>query len=112
MPREFNEETLDLVAARLKVLAERTRLQLLNELRDGEMTVTELVQETGAGQANVSKHLGLLHREGIVERRKEGLNVYYRIADPRVFELCEIVCASLESDLDARRRVLGARRSR
>lgn len=106
MPRRLNDEALELVASRFKVLAEPMRLRILNALREGERTVTELVEETGAGQANVSKHLGLLYRQGVVARRKEGLTVHYRIADATIFELCELVCASLEQDLEARRTAL------
>lgn len=107
MPREFTDETLEMVAGRFKVLAEPTRLRILNALREGEKTVSEIVEETGSGQANVSKHLSRLDRHGMVSRRKEGLNVYYRIADPAVFDLCELVCDSLEADLDAKREALG-----
>lgn len=109
MPRTFSDEALELLAARFKVLAEPMRLKLLNALRDGEKTVTELVEQTGAGQANVSKHLGLLYRHRLVARRKEGLKVYYRIADPSIFELCELVCDSLEAELEARREALTRR---
>lgn len=105
--RRYSDEALDLIAQRFKVLSEPTRLRILNALRDGEKTVTELVEETGAGQANISKHLGLLHRYGMVERRKEGLNVYYRIADPVIFRLCDLVCGSLEAQLGARLEILG-----
>jgi DNA-binding transcriptional ArsR family regulator len=107
MGREFTTELLEQVADRFKVLAEPLRLELLNVLRDRERTVTELVEQTGAGQANVSRHLALLHRHGLVNRRKEGLHVYYRIADPRIFELCELVCGSLEEDLAGRLRSFG-----
>jgi DNA-binding transcriptional ArsR family regulator len=107
MGREFSPEILAQVADRFKVLAEPLRLQLLNALRDRERTVTELVGETGAGQANVSRHLALLFRNGLVGRRKEGLHVYYRITDPGIFELCELVCGSLEQDLAERLRSLG-----
>ncbi len=106
MAFDFNRETLELISERFKTLAEPMRLELLHALKSGEKTVTELVAETGAGQANVSKHLGLLHRHGFVERRKKGLNVYYRISDPQVFELCELVCASIEAEAEARRRTL------
>jgi DNA-binding transcriptional ArsR family regulator len=106
MPFDFNKATLQLISERFKTLAEPMRLELLHALKGGEKTVSELVEETGAGQANVSKHLGLLHRHGWVERRKNGLNVYYSISDPMVFELCELVCASLEAEVEARRRVL------
>jgi DNA-binding transcriptional ArsR family regulator len=101
--REFSDEALELVAERFKLLADTTRLRILNALRAGERTVGDLVSATEAGQANVSKHLGLLLRAGLVDRRKEGLNAYYRIADPRVFELCELVCDGIEAELDTRR---------
>jgi len=107
MSRIFSDELLELVAARLKVLAEPMRLRLLNALRGGERTVSELVEETGTGQANVSKHLGLLYRNRMVDRRKEGLNVFYRISDPTIFDLCELVCDGLEAEVESRRRALG-----
>jgi len=90
---------LELVAARFRMLAEPMRLRLLNELRNGEKTVTALVEATGAGQANASKHLTLLADAGMVGRRKEGLNVYYFIADESLFELCDLVCGRLEKEL-------------
>ncbi|HUH12818.1 MAG TPA: metalloregulator ArsR/SmtB family transcription factor, partial [Longimicrobiales bacterium] len=104
--REFTPEALELVAERFKVLAEPMRLRILSALREGERTVSEIVDRVGAGQANVSKHLGLLHRHGMVERRKEGLHVFYGIADPDVFELCELVCTGLEGELESRRAAL------
>ena len=108
--RELTPEALDLVAERFKVLAEPMRLRILSCLRGGERTVTDIVETVDAGQANVSKHLGMLHRHGLVERRKEGLHVFYCIADPRVFELCELVCAGLENELETRRLALAGER--
>ncbi len=75
------------------------RLRLLQALQGGERNVGELVAATGATQANASKHLGLLCDAGILHRRKEGMNVIYAIADPMVFELCELVCSRLAADL-------------
>ena len=106
--KHFTEDALALVADRFKVLAEPMRLRILNVLRDGERTVTDLVEETGATQANVSKHLGLLHRHRMVGRRKEGLNVHYSIADPTIFDLCELMCRSLEAEADANRAALSS----
>ena len=82
----FTPEILSLIAERFKALAEPARLQILNALRTAEMTVTALVEETGFGQANVSKHLQLLHSLGFVTRRKDGLFVYYSIGDKRIFQ--------------------------
>ena len=78
----------------------------LNALRQGEKTVGELVEGTGGSQANVSKHLALLLRQGLVSRRKEGVFSYYEIRDPSLFELCELVCQSLESGIRQDRELL------
>ena len=102
-------ELLACVAERFKVLAEPARLQLLHVLRSNDRTVSELVELTGLGQANVSKHLQLLHTHGFVSRRKEGLYTWYSLADRDVFKLCDIVCGRLERDSAARRRLLSAR---
>lgn len=99
-------ELLALVAERFKALAEPARLQILNLLRAGEMTVGELVEQTSLSQANVSKHLQLLHSLGFVKRRKAGLYVYYALADRRVFQLCEIMCSRVDAELKTRRRLL------
>jgi DNA-binding transcriptional ArsR family regulator len=99
-------EVLVLVAERFKALAEPARLQILNCLRSGEMTVSELVEQTGFGQANVSKHLQLLHSLGFVSRQKDGLFVYYSLADNGVFRLCDLMCGRLEDEMKSRSRLL------
>ena len=62
---------------------------------EGEKSVGRVVEETGRGQANVSKHLKLLADAGLVARRKEGLQVFYRVEDPVVEKLCELVCDTI-----------------
>ncbi len=101
-------ELLSLIAERFKALGEPARLQLLKCLQGGEMSVNELAERTGFGQANVSKHLQLLHALGFVSRRKEGLYVYYALADRSVFKLCDIVCGRIESQLEAQRKLLAS----
>jgi len=96
-----------LIAERFKVLAEPARLEILNALRSGERTVTELVRETGLGQANVSKHLRLLHAHGFVSRRKAGVSVYYTVAES-VDELCDIMTHQLKVQTTSRRRALAS----
>jgi ArsR family transcriptional regulator len=95
------EEALDLLAERFKVFSEPMRLKLIYALMDGEKTVSELMQSTGGMQANVSKHLGMLLDAGVVGRRKQGLQAYYRIVDESIYEMCETVCGSLEERLAA-----------
>ncbi len=104
---------LDKLADRFKALAEPNRLAILAQLRKGERSVGELVDETGLGQANVSKHLNMLHRYGFVERRKEGLNVYYSLGDKDVFRICDLMCGRLEQEARDLRGLVagGARRS-
>lgn len=111
-PRSFSDEALDLVATRFKVLSEPTRLRILNALRKGERTVSDLAEATGTSQANVSKHLGILRRHDLVSRRKEGVHTHYRLTDEATFELCELVCESLEEELESRRRAVSGEESR
>ncbi|HET7464683.1 MAG TPA: metalloregulator ArsR/SmtB family transcription factor [Longimicrobium sp.] len=99
-------ELLDLVAERFKALAEPARLRILNALREREMAVSEIMEATGLGQANVSKHLQLLSGLGFVARRKEGLYVFYRLADDDVFHLCDLMCGRLAREAEARTHVL------
>ena len=105
MPRALSPEQLEVIADRFRVLGEPTRLQILSALREQERNVTELVEATGFSQANLSKHLQLLLRAGYVERRKEGLSAYYRMADRDVFRLYEIMCGRMEKEMKAQRKV-------
>lgn len=79
------------VADYFKVLSELSRLQVLCALKSGSKNVTEIMEDTGLGQANVSKHLKILAQAGIVSRSPQGVSVYYAIAEPFIFELCELV---------------------
>lgn len=97
---KLTDELLDHVAYRFKLLGEPMRLRILACLKDGEKCVQDLVEETGAGQANVSKHLSLLMNDGVVNRRKDGLHVFYFIEDETIFELCNKVCDSLEKSTE------------
>lgn len=97
--RELSDAVLTMIAERFKVLAEPMRLRILHALWDDERPVGDIIDAVGGLQANVSKHLGVLQQAGFVSRRKEGLRVFYRIADPTVFEICEVVCASLHDRL-------------
>lgn len=99
--KRLSEEVLELIASRFRILSEPMRLKILHTLGQKEWSVSELVEAVGGGQANVSKHLALLLKEGLVARRKEGLNAYYRIADQSVFDLCDSVCSSLGERLAA-----------
>jgi len=95
-----------MVAEFFKVLSEASRLQIVCSLRSGPKNVTEIIEATGLGQANVSKHLKLLAQSGVVSRRQEGVCVYYQIANPFVFQMCELVCNALSLQLQAQQQHL------
>jgi DNA-binding transcriptional ArsR family regulator len=95
----MNERTLEMVAERFRVLGDPLRLRLLQAMGSGELSVSELVTHTETSQANVSKHLGMMLRAGLIRRRKEGLKVFYAPADPSVFKICDLVCGSLQDRL-------------
>lgn len=100
--RPMPDEALALVARRFAVLAEPMRLRLLQALMNGERSVGALAEAAGGTQANVSRHLQTLAEAGLVSRRKEGLQVFYAVADPSIFELCALVCGSVGQHNEAR----------
>jgi DNA-binding transcriptional ArsR family regulator len=92
------------VASYFGVLSEPMRLKIVHALCQGrEKTVNEIVAETGATQTNVSRHLGLMHRHGVVARRKEGTQVFYSVADQTMVELCRSVCTRIAGTIDERK---------
>ena len=95
----LSEDALELVARRFAVLSEPMRLRLIQALFEGERSVGDLVAATGGTQGNVSRHLQTLTQAHVLARRREGLQVFYSIADPSIFRLCELVCGSLEKSL-------------
>jgi DNA-binding transcriptional ArsR family regulator len=74
-----------------KTLADPKRLVIINELRSGEISVGSLAKKVGIGQAVVSRQLAILRQRGVVETRREGTNIYYRLADPRLIQACDLV---------------------
>ena len=88
-------EALKQVAAYFQALSEPTRLHILSLLRDGERNVGELAQLCDYTSANISRHLAILSKHGLVARDNRGTSVYFRIADESVFALCDLVCGSI-----------------
>jgi DNA-binding transcriptional ArsR family regulator len=100
VPHPLPAPLIEVIAERFRVLGEPMRIRLLDALREAPATVQELQQAIDASQQNVSKHLGVLLRSGLVTRRKEGNFSLYAIADDSVFELCEQVCGGVRRQLD------------
>lgn len=97
--KQIPDRFLGLMATKFAMLGDETRLAILRALMEGEKNVGQVVDETGRTQANVSKHLKLLTGAGLVDRRKEGLLVFYRISDPVVERLCHLVCETILEEL-------------
>lgn len=95
----LSDQALKLVASRFQVLGDPNRLRILNTLMAGERGVGELVATTGLEQSNVSRHLAVLRREGLVERESDGNRAVYRISEPSIIQLCEIVCGGIAGRL-------------
>ena len=110
----FDSESLpfELVARRLKALADASRLSVLRRLCAGEKCVTEIVEETGLGQANVSKHLRILLGEGFVLARRDRRNVFYRLSNGVSEEICAIICRSIREKAADDKRMLARYPSR
>jgi DNA-binding transcriptional ArsR family regulator len=107
---EATDELLSRIAEVLKAMADPTRLKILHSLQRGERCVSEILEVVGGSQANVSKHLSVLKRAGLVASRRDGLNVFYRIVDPSVFTICRNVCDSLELRVDREHQTIVAGR--
>jgi len=97
---------LGMIADFFKVLSEVSRLEIVCALKNGPLSVSEIIEITGLGQANVSKHLKLLTNAGVLSRSQQGIYVIYRIANPVIFPLCDLVCTSLLSQLEQKNQVL------
>ena len=88
----LSDDMIEMVARKFRLLGEPIRLRLLRLLQEREYSVNELTKAVHGNQSNVSRHLGALHEGGVLNRRREGSNIYYSISDPLVTELCHIVC--------------------
>lgn len=100
---KLDPSDLDRVASFFRAFAEPTRLALMQELKDGPKTVGELVDTIATTQANISKHLRILHDAGMVERRKDGTRAIYSICEPAVQEVCRIACDKLNREAKPRK---------
>ena len=97
----IDPQLIPLLAQRFKALGEPARLQLLAVLQQGERGVSQLVELTGRTQPNVSQHLKEMLRAGLLESRREGPRVIYRICDPYLNRICDAVCRSVRDAQNA-----------
>ena len=100
LPRPLPDEVVEIIAARLRVIAEPTRIRLMGLLNEDDATVQELTDQLMTTHQNVSKHLGVLYQAGMVSRRKEGTSVRYALVDWTGWWLVEQIGASVAAQLD------------
>lgn len=82
-------------------LANPKRLEIIDKLRAGEMSVTELAKALEVSQANLSQHLAIMRQRGIVTTRRDGLNVFYRLSNPKITQACDLMRQVLLEHLEA-----------
>lgn len=90
------------VASYFSVMSEPMRLKIMHAICEEEKSVNGIVEAVGATQTNVSRHLGLMYRAGVVSKRRNGNQVFYRIADPAMVEICRAVCVQIAGRIDER----------
>ena len=102
---EMNEldTVFEAVATYFSVLSEPTRLKIMHAVCDTEKTVSQIVAATGGTQTNISRHLGLMYRQDVLAKRRDGNQIYYRVTDETMMELCRSVCNRIATTIDERK---------
>ena len=100
------KDVFELHAEICKTLANPKRLEIIYALKDGELSVGEMVERLRLPKANVSQHLAVMRQRGIVVARREGVNIYYRIANPKIVEACRLMREVLLEQIEERRRIV------
>ncbi len=95
----MKKEIFELQAEVCKTLSNPKRLEIIAALKDGELSVGDLVDRLGITKANVSQHLAVLRQRKVVATRREGVNIYYRINNPKIIEACALMKAVLMEQL-------------
>ncbi|MHB9112335.1 MAG: ArsR/SmtB family transcription factor [Thermoleophilia bacterium] len=101
MKIDDNRTLLQMHAEVCKAFAHPTRLAIINVLRDQERTVTEMAEDLGVAKGNLAQHLALLRQRQVVVTRREGVNVYYSVVDPKIIQACELMRSVLLNQLKA-----------
>ena len=96
----MNKEIFEMQAEICKTLANPKRLEIINALKDGELSVGDLVESLGITKANVSQHLAVLRQSRVVNTRRDGVNIFYRINNPKIIEACSLMKSVLIEQLE------------
>jgi DNA-binding transcriptional ArsR family regulator len=96
-----SDEVFETAAEIFRVMSAPMRLKIISSLCNGEKNVSQLLEEIDTTQPNMSQHLNTLYQAGVIGRRREGVQIFYRIINDRVVTLCRAVCTqiAIESEL-------------
>ena len=89
-----------------KIFSNPIRLEILNLLRDKEMSVTELIKMSKLSQVNISQHLSIMKAKGIVVSQREGKMIYYKLSNPKIIKAFDIIREVLTERLEKNRKIL------
>ncbi|HEY4705854.1 MAG TPA: metalloregulator ArsR/SmtB family transcription factor [Thermodesulfobacteriota bacterium] len=101
----MRKEIFEMQAEICKTLANPKRLEIINALKDGELSVGDLVESLGITKANVSQHLAVLRQNRVVNTRRDGVNIFYRINNPKIIEACSLMKSVLLEQLEENERL-------
>jgi DNA-binding transcriptional ArsR family regulator len=99
-PVTESDEVFDLAAEVFRVMAAPMRLKIISSLCNGEKNVSQLLEEIDTTQPNMSQHLNTLYKGGVLGKRRDGVQIYYRIINDRVVTLCRAVCTQIAIEAD------------
>ena len=100
------EEIYELQADICKIFANAKRLEIINILKDEEKSANELIEKTGLSKANLSQHMAVLKAKGVILTRREGVNMYYRIANPKIIQACHLIREVLAEQIQEKGRIV------
>lgn len=96
-PHTTADQVFEQAAELFGLMSAPIRLRIISELCRSELNVTQLLERVAATQPNMSQHLSTLYRAGVLARRREGSQIYYRIGNDRVAAVCRAVCTDIAS---------------
>ena len=99
-PVSESDQVFDLAAELFRVMSAPLRLKIISSLCDNEKNVSELLSEISTTQPNMSQHLNTLYQSGVLGKRRDGVQIYYRIVNKRVVTLCRAVCIQIAAEAD------------
>ena len=94
-----SDQVFQMAADLFRIMSAPVRLQIISSLCHGEKNVSQLLQESSTSQANMSQHLNALYRAAILGRRRQGVQIFYFISNPRVVDLCRTVCTDIAMNI-------------